>query len=312
MKTKHIFWGLFFVTIGILILLSNLNSINIDLSNIWKFWPLVIILWGISFFSKNTLVKTVIAGISAIILALAIFAFFYYSCNFVCNSISDNDDGFSYSINDNSDTSNYSTPYNSAIKNCEFNLNAGAGSFKINDSTEELMEAVTRGVKNKYELTRSNSGDNTILTLDMKKRHFNFFDGHNKNETLIKLNPSPAWNLNFELGAASTYFDLSPFKTKDIEVKMGAASFKTKLGSKSEITNLHLKAGVSSIEISVPESSGCEITCSAGLSSKDFDDFTKINSNLYRTNNFDSAKKKIYLNLETGISSIHVTRYGSD
>jgi hypothetical protein len=52
--------------------------------------------------------------------------------------------------------------------------------------------------------------------------------------------------------------------------------------------------------------------CNPALSSKDFDDFTKINSNLYRSHNFDSAKKKVYLDIETGISSIHVSRYNLD
>ena len=312
MKTKHIFWGLLFVSIGILILLKNIGLLYIDLANIWKFWPLVIILWGISYFTKSQIVKGFIAGIAAIILAVALFAFFNSSYNFICNAFSIKDDDFNFTINENTDTSNYNESYSSKIKSCEFNLNAGAGAFIINDSTDDLMNAVTQGVKNNYEFTRQDAGDKSTVTMTMKKRQFVFNDEHNKNKTLIKLNTSPVWDLNLDVGAAAIDFDFSPFKTDKIDIKMGAAALKVKLGNKLNATNFHLKAGVSSVDILVPESSGCEIRCNTALSSKAFDDFIKVNSNLYKTDNFDTARKKIYLDIDTGISSIHVSRYSFD
>lgn len=124
MKTKHIFWGLLFVSIGILILLKNLGFLYIDLSNIWKFWPLVIILWGVSYFTKSPVVKGFIAGISALILAVTVFAFFNSSYNFIDNAFSINDQDFNFTINEKTDTSDYDEPYDSNIKNGEFYLKA--------------------------------------------------------------------------------------------------------------------------------------------------------------------------------------------
>ena len=49
MKPKHVFWGLFLVTLGTLILISNFSIINLDLAGLWKLWPAALILWGISF-----------------------------------------------------------------------------------------------------------------------------------------------------------------------------------------------------------------------------------------------------------------------
>ena len=138
MKTKHIFWGLLFVSIGILILLKDIGLLYIDLSNIWRFWPVVIILWGISYFTKNQIVKGFIAGISGLILAVTLFAFFNSSYNFICNAFSLNDDDINFTINDSKDTSSYSEAFDPAIKNGEFHLNAGAGSFIINDSSRSF------------------------------------------------------------------------------------------------------------------------------------------------------------------------------
>jgi hypothetical protein len=312
MKTKHIFWGLLFVSIGILILFKNLGLLYIDLSNIWRFWPLVIILWGISYFTKSPVVKGFIAGISALILAVTLFAFFNSSYNFISNAFSLNDEDINFTINEKTDTSSYTESYNKSIKNGEFSLNAGAGSFIINDSTDDLMHAATQGIKNNYELMRSDAYDKSTITMTMKSRHLVFNDEHQKNKTQIKLNTAPVWDLNFDVGAAAIDFDFSPFKTENVDIKMGAAALKVKLGNKVNVINFHLKAGVSSVNILVPESSGCEIKCNTALSSKDFDDFEKINSNLYKSDNFDTAKKKIYLEINTGISSIHVSRYSPD
>lgn len=160
-------------------------------------------------------------------------------------------------------------------------------------------------------MNRTDSDDKATVNMKMLKKHFIFNDGHNRNKTFLKLNTNPVWDLNFDLGAASVDFDLSPYKTDNVFIKMGVAALKLKLGDRSEVSNLTLKAGISSIDIGIPESAGCEIRCNTSLSSKDFDDFNKISSNLYRTDNFDSAKKKIYLKIDTGISSIHVTRYAS-
>ena len=92
---------------------------------------------------------------------------------------------------------------------------------------------------------------------------------------------------------------------------MGAASLKLKLGDKNDVTNLKLRSGVSSIEILVPDSAGCEIKTEVSLSTKDFYGFDKISSDTYRTGNFDNSKKKIYLNIHAGISSIKVKRYSA-
>lgn len=92
---------------------------------------------------------------------------------------------------------------------------------------------------------------------------------------------------------------------------MGAASLKLKLGDRAEETRLTLDAGASSIDINVPEDAGCEIKTDVSLSSKHFDGFKTIDSDLFRTDNFENAKKKIYISIESGVSSIKVNRYST-
>ena len=115
--------------------------------------------------------------------------------------------------------------------------------------------------------------------------------------------------MNFDVGAAAMDFDLTQFKTRDITVDMGAASIKIKLGTLYPDTKLSVDAGASDINIFVPKESGCKIVTDGALSSKHFDEFKKIDSDNYQTENFSEAANKVYINIECGVSSISVERY---
>ena len=53
MKTSHIFWGIFFIAIGGLVLLGNLTALNFTWHSAWKFWPTVSVLIGVSILVNN-------------------------------------------------------------------------------------------------------------------------------------------------------------------------------------------------------------------------------------------------------------------
>jgi hypothetical protein len=90
---------------------------------------------------------------------------------------------------------------------------------------------------------------------------------------------------------------------------MGAASLKLKLGEMHDTVNVRIEGGASSIRIYIPKNSGCEIKSDMGLSSKDFEEFINIGDDTYRTPNYDSAVKKIFIVLDGGVSSVKVKRY---
>jgi hypothetical protein len=278
---------------------------NIYWSSIWKFWPVVIVLWGVSFLTKNIVVKNVLVAAAAIFLAVTIFASVKSATGVLSNDVEFVFDGDDVEY----DVTNYNVPYDSTIHSATLNFDAGAGSFIMTNTTDSLVNIVTEGIKNNYTLTRLTSEDSqTNIDVEMKNTRFSFGKGKIKNKVDISLNTNPVWDINFDIGAAKIDLDFTPYKTEDITIDMGAASLKVKLGDKSPETNLSIDAGASSIEIEIPESSGCEIKSDVSLSSKSFEGFEKISSDLYRTSGFDNSSKKIYIDLECGVSSIKVKR----
>ncbi len=310
MKIRQLFWGLFFVTIGILILLSNIGLLNTNLHYFWKLWPIILILLGLSHFTTNSILKGILASVSAIIIAISLFAFFNSIFGFFNNDFVFNDDnGSSYTSR--FDSSHFTESFDPSITKAELNLQIGAGTFSIQDTTNELFKANSTGHKSYYQLKRENSGDKTILNFTMQKRSFTF-NGNNDNNVEMKLNSKPTWDINLSGGAAELLCDLTYYKLDNLNIKMGAAKIKVKLGDKSMVTNLNLDAGASSIELLVPTNVGCEIINKTALSDKEFQDFNKTGPNIYQTSNFNQANKKIFLNLNAGVSSIHVKRYDSN
>ena len=310
MKPKHVFWGVLLVTLGTLILISNFSLINLDLARLWKLWPAVLILWGISFIINKDFVKTIFAGVIAIILALSI-----YGAGQSFLNIFDKDIDFEFADDEDyqyADTTRYVESFDKKIKNVDLKIDAGAGSFNIGEPTKELFSMLALGLKDNYIFTRNDSESGTSIEVKMKKTKIKLRKGSFKNKIEMSLNPEPIWNMNFDIGAAAIDFDLAPYKVSTMKLDMGAASLELKLGDKYPETIVDIDAGASSIDILVPDSSGCEIKANVSISSKDFRGFKKMSSGLYRTENFDTAKNKIYIRLDAGVSSIDVSRYSKE
>lgn len=307
MKTKYIFWGLFLITLGTLILISNFSIVNLNLSGLWKLWPLALILLGISLIINNNFLKAVFAAVIAIVLALTIYGAGQSILNIFHNDI---DFKFANGENNfNTDTTHFVESFDKKIKNVDLKIDAGAASFNIVEPTTDLIRVVTYGNKDNYIFTRTDFDNSTLIDLTMKKTTIKLRKGSFKNKMQIELNSEPVWNMNFDFGAASVDFDLSPYKVSTMKLDLGAASLNLKLGDKYPETILDIDADASSIDIEIPDSSGCEINSDVSISSKNYNGFKKINSDLFRTENFEKAKNKIYIRIDAGVSSIDVRRY---
>ncbi len=306
MKTSHYFWGMFFISLGGLVLLGNLTEINFQWSTAWKFWPTVLILIGISIMLKNQIGRAVVAALAGIVLALSIYASISATTSLITSD-------FEITIDDDNeaiyDSTSFSQDFNDSIKTAALNFSGGAGSFRLFSTTDKLIDFKTQGVKDLYSLKRNDSGTFSEIFFEMKGKSIKIGNQEYKNSVELSLNPNPVWDLNFEVGASSLDLDLTPFNVRKLNVNMGAAALRIKYGNMISTSDLEIDAGASDIDILIPEEIGCEIKTDAALSSKNFVGFTKIKSDLYRTPNFDRAEKKLYIKIDCGISSITVDKY---
>ena len=294
MHTSRIFWGTLWIVAGILILLAKLDVMTFQIGTLWKFWPLVFVLWGISVLTGAKSVRALIAVLAAVLLALIIYGVW---------------EEWGYGGEPREMTSQtFLERYDPALHRAALRFVSGAGTFTLRDTCADLFRAETWSDYGKYDIDSRTENDGKDLTFRMENRHISLRAG-GRNTVTMKLHPGPAWSLNLELGAAKLDADLSSFDAENVDIRTGAADVRLRLGDRADDCRVRIQAGVSSISVAVPESAGCEITSESGLTSKSFSGFDDRGDGEFRTANFDAAAKRIHLSFKAGVSSLKVVRY---
>lgn len=317
MKTEKVIWGLILIFIGAVFLLSNFGVINFYWGSVWRFWPIIFILIGANMlFSRLNSSTGSILSVSLTLLALIFIG--YQGTRPNNTRVGRHWFKFDHKDRDSADkngvnwttTNTFTEPFLANTKRAELNIKGGATSYKLEDTTANLFDAEVTQHYGNYTLEKTSRDSVEVLNFRMRDKNTKWnMDDMDGNEVRIQLNNKPVWDINLEVGAGETIFDLSSYKIENVRLKGGAASFNLKLPEPVTTTNVAVETGVAEVVIKVPEVSACRITVDTGLSAKDFEGFQKQADGSYQTSNYNSSAKKILINLKGGLSSFEVSRY---
>ncbi len=306
MKFRNVIWGMILILIGILFTLENLNIIDFTWYNLWRLWPVALVLWGVSIIPVKNIIKiilvTVILGASTIYM-LQEPVYWHdneYSISF--GNDNDNDDTKSKEV-----SQEFTIPYEDSAIVAKLDMEIAASKFVLVDESYDLIDFEKHGssVYYKYSVTHTDSVVDVNIYIEDEVN----ISGHHKNRIDMSLNPQPIWDLDFEIGAADANLDLSGLKVSDITIEGGAAAIKVKLGDENPETNMSIETGASAIKVLVPKNAYCELDINAVLSGKTITGFQKVERGQYKTDNYDEANSRIYITVETAVSSYSIIRY---
>ncbi|WP_443946069.1 LiaF transmembrane domain-containing protein [Pedobacter sp. AW1-32] len=324
MKLDRLIWGIILLFIGGVLLLENFGIIDFYWRNVWSFWPIFLIIAGINIlFNRNNSQTGSMIAIGVLVVSLA-FLFVkgqqepergWWGHKFKNDiDINIDDDG-----NDDDDQDRDSSvranlfetiDASDTLKKTILNISGGGISFNLNEEgTDRLFNADVKKGKSSFSLSKQVTDSASILNFKMnsKKQKWNF--GDDGNHVNFQLNKTATWDIVMKLGAGEANMDFSPFKVRAFRFDGGAASLDIKIGSQLPITDVVVKSGIADVKIKIPEGSGCRIKTKTGLSAKDFDGFNKLSDGVYETANYQSSTKKIFINLDGGLSNFEVKRY---
>jgi len=328
MKNDKIIPGIILVAIGAAILLANFGYLHFYWYNIFRLWPIFLVIAGVNLVLANN--KTVWAGalkIAVIVIGIGFLFFgntgdnygFWSRHNWHSwhRNYSNNDNNDDDNSNDDNDDDGdrtpgknvFSQPFTNSVRAARLNINGGATSYYLSDTTNQLFTANTNDNRDRYIFSSSVSDSVTVVDFKMKNHNGFNFNSDDDNRVNMALNPNPVWMVNIDAGAAKVDFDFSKFKIKSLDVRGGAAAFDIKLGQPLATTNVEVNTGVSAVNIKIPENAACSIESNSGLSGNDFEGFTKTHDNFYETSNFAAAKNKLYIHINGGLSGFNVSRY---
>jgi hypothetical protein len=324
-RKSNIFWGIILVAVGVLFLANSLDWLNFNWSfvQIAKFWPVLLILAGISAFlnNKKSIFNTTSALLIAFSIPLAIFSFVYKETKDWGNGIKDDfhshfefDDDEPFNPTDtvsNKDVQHFSVDGVSQNE-VELNLRGGAAQFTLAKTDSKLFEADATLRRGKYSLTEDTQDGKKVIDFEMKKVKWGgdeWNDNNNKNKVNLKMNPNPIWDVDIRFGAGDIDFDFSEYKIKRLDIETGAAEVDVKLGDKIDDVEVEVSSKAASINILVPKSVACRIKVDGVLSDKNFDGFTKVDNDTWESEGYSNASKKINIDLDSAIAALKVSRY---
>lgn len=305
MKSSSIFWGLFFITLGILFFVYQINIFSLNFDWILQYWPILLILWGISVLAIPKILKQFLAAVSAIFIAVFIIALF--NCGFdTCRM---NNNYFNFDIDNssiNKDIGSSYIQYDSSYLYTTLYIDLAAVNFNMQDTTDYLIGVDDNVNKGTIELDTDNDGNNLKVYLNLDN-NIRIKNGKFKNNYKVKLNSNPIWDIKFDAGASKIDCDFSQYKVRYIDIDAGAASMKFIIGKLLDTTNIDIDAGASTIRIHIPYNSGCKINSQVALSGSDFNGFTSENGEYYSPD-YSMYKNKIFIDLNGAISNFQVIR----
>ena len=289
-----VFWGMILIAFGALLLLGNLGVVEVNWSELWRLWPLLVIAAGFSVLAATHWIWKIVASVFVLVAIAAVVL--------VGTGVYQTESG------DRSEQ-DISVRSERDITNAEVTIRAGASSLNVEsgDISEVVRgELESEGLRLERESTRNGSTQKVTLSTSAEKTLWFNPRQNNWDVTLTERLPL---KLTIDAGASDIDADLTNAEVTDLDVKAGASRTMITLGGRSQTVNASIDSGASSTTIRVPRDSGVELTFDGGLSSRNFEGLNEVEEGLYRSNDFDNAENKIYLKVRAGLASFTLERF---
>lgn len=295
MKPGKVFWGVAFLSAGIFLMLGKFDLLCFGSWSVWRFWPVILLLLGVVMVMGKQGLKAGVAGAAGLLLGFLVASVLYADWG-------PRDDGRGVVDQE------FLRPWDPAIRTARLDIDAGAGSFYVEEPCTALVEAKTSSSLGEYSMRSEIVDSSADLHLTMEGNRSGLRSGGWRNRARVRLHNAPAWDLDLDIGAAQVDLDLRPYRVRNLNLDAGAAKVIVRMGQLVKESDVRITAGASSVRLEVPESAGCEIHVDAALSSKKFPGFARVSDRVYQTENYDSAERKITIRLDAGVSSLRVRR----
>lgn len=282
--------GLFIILIGVSLLSNSMGwswAFSID---IWKFWPVFVILAGVSMlFKKNSgwiigLVVLIVIGLAAASTVNA-----------------------PWNANRAVTTHDLNVTTDAAAKSADIRINTGASQLTIGGGSAQLLSGQQEFNFGQLDISSRLNGEEQIATLSSINSGGWWWFGSMKNNINLTMNNDLPAKLTIDGGAMTMNLDLITVPVSDLTVKSGASDVTLALGDKVDSTRARISAGASKLRVSLPKTVGVRLTVNAGASSKTLTDFTSLGDDRYESTNYATTEKKMDLDIEAGASTIDLS-----
>ncbi|MFC1687013.1 toast rack family protein [Patescibacteria group bacterium] len=285
------FLGLVLLIVGVIYLLSNTGVLNVDIDfDFSVLWPLIIVFIGLAILTGR-------GWLSGIIGAVVIVGVLFLIVAMVTGWI----DTPTREVT----TDTISIEEEADIESASLSIATGAGNLTVAGGSEKLISGKLEA--NFLELTTSSKVVDSVqkVKLEMEDIRPSFF-GKKVNNLDVLLDSKTPVELDIDTGAMDMDFDFTEVMLTTLDVDTGASDLHIIMGDLLDESTIAVDAGASSINITLPKTVGAMIDIDAGVTSKNFTDFDKIDDQTYKSENYDDTEKKVNIELNLGAADVDV------
>lgn len=304
---------LILITIGLIFLLNNFNIVSWDVwATIWRFWPVLIIISGLSLiFGRTRIGGIVTLLVSLILIALVILI-----------SVATANGSFRQNLEDTFPI--WKNIQDIVPKAEERTLDLAISSEKYKDISERSVSVkigsgdltMTDGNTSDYFKLHSvyfTSGGKPVvkdsdrsgkLNIDFSTESYSGFflgDFRNPSYEITLGQPSLVTDFEFNQGSGSSEVDFSEVKVKSITVDLGSGSMSFTFGSLSVPTEKStIDMGSGNIKIILPKETAVKVSYDMGSGNLSINSNSFSGDGVYTSDNYSQAASKFDLRLKMG------------
>jgi hypothetical protein len=292
-------WPLVLIFIGGVFLLQNAGYLPANFwMNLWKLWPLVLVLAGIELLLSHRIPWLVLAGLGAVVLVFGAFAVGSRSPEAAPAP---------------TNTSVVETDLGGATA-AAITVRFGAGQLLLGPleqpNPSQLAAMRYDGPKDTAPTPRYTTSSGGVGQLEYQMGGRGGFPWAGSPYMELSLAPNvPISSLNVQTGAANARVDLSTLHVSNADFSIGAATAWIRFPEAAGNTSAHISGGASTITLEIPQGVAAQIRTHGGLNTVTIDQTRfphTTDEDLYRSSDYDTATNKLDLNIETGITTLQV------
>jgi len=289
----RLFFGLIIILFGLQLLANQFGWAWAANFNVWDFWPVLIILIGLSLLTRGHAISTTIGVVLAITL-VAVVAVMGVNGNL--------------NTNRNETTTDFTMPLETNAKSVNLTVDLGAAKIDIRSGSSDAVNGIFRSNFAVLNKTSTLSGDRQIVDINSTNRESWMFWGIHRNQLDLQLAETLPYELNMKSGAADLNLDLTKVRANQINIDAGASTIDLTLGELVSTTTVDVDAGASTITVNLPRAiSGIRFNFDGGASTKHLPtELKEVNKSLYETSDYITATKKLNLSINAGASTINI------
>ncbi len=282
------------ITAGVLFLLSNLNVLDIDFWNLWRLWPVLLILAGLDIILGR---RSALGNIFVLLITIVVVAGVVILIVSAPDALGTLASGEVERVDEPLD----------GIERADLAVRFAAGTLEIGRLTDSssLFEAdleLATERKPLWGITRD--GSEASMALEYRSGAF-MQNWRRGDEWDLRLSPKVGYDLDVSMGAGDATLNLSGLDIRGLTVETGAGRATIILPEEGDF-EAEISGAVGQVVIEIPEGMAARVQVSRALGDISVPSRFVRDGNTYETGDWSGSENRVYLEIQIAVGQVTI------